>query len=301
MTKRRPKPLRRTLALSLATAAVAVAGATAAFASTIDNQASPNWGGWVALATPHAQARLDNHFTTVSGTWVQPAATCSSGHSSFAAFWVGLGGYSLHSKALEQIGSEADCSRQGILFYYAWYEFVPRPPITIDKLRIVPGDSITASVHVSSDTVTVKLRDNTTGKHFKEIVTMRSPPPDTSAAEWITEAPSDCNGENRCQPLLLTNFGQIGFSAASATSIGYGGRHTGPIDDPLWNYGEIVLSSNGSLSYSSHEQSYALPSTLGTDGRSFSVRYGPTGPSGPTGATGPTGSSGATGAAGALG
>ena len=59
-----------------------------------------------------------------------------------------------------------------------------------------------------------------------------------------------------------------------------------------------MLSSNGSLTYSPHEQSYALPSVLGTDGRSFSVRYGPSGVTGvtaraarpappvPTGATG---------------
>ena len=59
------------------------------------------------------------------------AATCAGAHTSFAAFWVGLGGYSLHSRALEQIGSEADCDRQGALFYYAWFEFYP-----VDSLLI---------------------------------------------------------------------------------------------------------------------------------------------------------------------
>ncbi|HEY1776050.1 MAG TPA: G1 family glutamic endopeptidase [Solirubrobacteraceae bacterium] len=301
MKRRSPKRIRRTLAIAVALAAIAIAGVSAAFAGTIHNQASPNWAGWVALATPRSQ-RLANHFTTVTGTWTQPAATCAGAHTSFAAFWVGLGGYSLHSKALEQIGSEADCDHQGALFYYAWYEFVPRPPFTIHKIKIRPGDSISASVHVSSENVTVSLTDDTTGQHFSKTVVMRSPTPDTSAADWITEAPSNCNGINHCKPLLLTNFGSIGFNSASATSIGFGGRHTGGIDDPDWDYGEIVLSSNGSLSYSAKEQSYALPSGLGTDGRSFSVRYGPsgvTGPSGPTGTTGLTGPSGATGATGA--
>ncbi len=125
---------------------------------------------------------------------------------------------------------------------------------------------------------------------------MRSPPPDTSAADWIAEAPADCQGVDRCKLLLLTNFGQVGFSSASATSIGPGGRHTGPIDDPQWDNGEIVLSSNGSLAYSPREQSYALPSLLGSDGRSFSVRYGPSGATGVTGTTGTTGSGGTTGA-----
>jgi hypothetical protein len=286
------------LALAVAAAALAVAGVTVAFAGTINNQASPNWAGWVALAVPRSQ-RLADHFTTVTGTWVQPAATCATARSTFAAFWVGLGGYSLHSRALEQIGSEADCDRQGQLFYYAWYEFVPRPPVTIHKMKITPGDSISASVHVSSDNVSVSITDLTTGKRFHTKVVMRSPTPDTSAADWITEAPSNCNGANRCKPLLLTDFGQIGFTSASATPIGSSGRHTGPINDPQWDYGEIVLSSNGSLTYSPKEQSYALPSLLGTDGRSFSVRYGPSGATGSTGTTGVTGPAGATGTVGA--
>jgi hypothetical protein len=303
VTTRRPHPIRRrsqrirrTLALALVGAALAIAGATAAFAGTIHNQASPNWAGWVALAVPRSQ-RLANHFTTVNGAWVQPAATCVRSHSTFAAFWVGLGGYSLHSKALEQIGSEADCDRQGQLFYYAWYELVPRPPVTIHTVRISPGDSISASVHVSSNNVKVSLTDLTNGKSFTKKFVMSSPNPDTSAADWITEAPSNCNGANRCRPLLLTDFGQIPFTSSSATSIGYGGRHTGSIDDPQWDHGEIVLSSNGSLTYSPRDQSYALPSLLGLDG-SFTVKYGPSGATGVTGVTGASGPIGATGTTG---
>jgi hypothetical protein len=298
--KRNPTRIRRTLAISVALAAIAIAGVSAAYGGTIHNQASPNWAGWVALAVPRSQ-RLANHFTTVNATWTQPAATCNGAHSSFAAFWVGLGGYSLHSKALEQIGSEADCDRQGALFYYAWFEFVPRPPVTIHKVRIHPGDSISASVHVSGLNVSVSITNNTTGQHYRKQIVMRSPVPDTSAADWITEAPSNCNGINHCKPLLLTNFGQVPFSSASATSIGFAGRHTGAIDDPQWDYGEIVLSSNGSLSYNPRESSYALPSDLGTDGRSFSVRYGPSGVTGVTGLSGPTGTTGATGPTGTAG
>jgi hypothetical protein len=100
--------------------------------------------------------------------------------------------------------------------------------------------------------------------------------------------------------LLLTNFGQIPFTSASATSIGFGGSHTGAIDDSEWDHGEIVLSSNGSLTYSPREQSYALPSLLGSDG-SFTVSYGPSGATGGTGPTGATGSSGASGPAGTTG
>ncbi|HLW94057.1 MAG TPA: G1 family glutamic endopeptidase [Solirubrobacteraceae bacterium] len=287
------------LALAVvAVAAAAVAGASSAFGNALRNQASPNWSGWFVLSPPHSQ-RLAKHFTTVTGSWIQPSATCQSHHASFAAFWVGLGGYygPPRSNALEQVGSEADCSSSGRLFYYAWYEFVPALPATIHAVKIRPGDSLSATVHASSDHVTVTFTDNTTGKSFRHTITMRHPVPDTSAAEWIAEAPSILDSAGHLTPLLLTNFGQIGFTAASATSIGYGGRHTGAIDDPLWNYGEIVLSSNGHLRYSPTEKSYALPSLLNIDGTSFNVRYGPIGPTGPTGPTtgiGPTGPTGAT-------
>ena len=265
------RQIRRTIALALST--VAVAGAGVALANTIPNQASSNWAGWVATAVPRS-AGVARHFTTIAGSWVQPSATCSPHTTTFAAFWVGLGGYSQRSQALEQIGSEADCSSHGQIFYYAWYEFVPRPPITIQRLRITPGDAISASVHVSSGNVTVSLTDRTTGAHFSRRVVMRSPPPDTSAAEWIAEAPSNCEGNNRCRPLRLTNFGQIGFTAASATSIGTAGRHTGTINDPAWDYGAIVLSSNGSSNYSTNEKSYAQPSMLSPGGTAFTVNYG---------------------------
>jgi hypothetical protein len=287
-----PPHTRRTIALALST--VAVAGAGVAAANTIPNQASSNWAGWVATAVARS-ANVARHFTNVAGSWVQPSATCTPHRTTFAAFWVGLGGYSQRSQALEQIGSEADCSSRGQIFYYAWYELVPRPPITIPRLQITPGDSISASVHVSSGNVTVSLTDTTTGSRFRRRVVMRSPPPDTSAAEWIAEAPSNCESNNRCRPLRLTNFGQIGFSSASASSIGPAGRHTGPINDPLWDYGEIVLSSNGSARYSLNDKSYALPSSLSPDGGAFTVNYGPTATTGPTGTTGTTGTSGTSG------
>jgi hypothetical protein len=295
----RTRPSRRRriakgVALALTTAAVAGGGVASGY--ELPSQVSSNWAGWV-VTVGGQMGRLDRHFTGVSASWMQPTATCTAGKRTYAAFWVGLGGYATRSKALEQIGTEADCSSRGQLFYYAWYEFVPRPPVTIHTVRISPGDSVSASVHVRSNNVKVSLTDLTNGQSFTKKFVMHSPHPDTSAADWITEAPSNCNGANRCRPLLLTDFGQIPFTSSSATSIGYGGRHTGSIDDPQWDHGEIVLSSNGSLTYSPRDQSYALPSLLGLDG-SFTVKYGPNGATGVTGATGASGPVGATGTTG---
>jgi Peptidase A4 family/Collagen triple helix repeat (20 copies) len=301
----RRRRIARGVALALTTAAVA--GAGVAWGYELPSQVSANWAGWVVTAGGQ-RGRLDRHFTSVSASWVQPSATCTSGKRTFAAFWVGLGGYATRSKALEQIGTEADCSSRGQLFYYAWYEFVPRPPVTIRRLRIRPGDAITARVHAISQTVTVSLSDATSGgRPFRSALVMHSPTPDTSAAEWIAEAPSNCIGTDSCTPLHLTNFGQITFSAATASSIGSDGRHSGPICDPAWRqYGMIVLQAGRSAARSG-VPALARPTELTADGRSFSVAYGATASTGvsalcsPTAVTGPTGASGLSGPTGTSG
>ena len=61
---------------------------------------SSNWAGYAATGAAGS-------FTSVSASWTQPTASCASG-SQYAAFWVGLDGYT--SKTVEQIGTEADCT-----------------------------------------------------------------------------------------------------------------------------------------------------------------------------------------------
>ena len=57
------------------------------------------------------------------------------------------------SQALEQVGTSADCdSATGKPSYYAWYELVPGAAVTIQKLKIAPGDLITTSVNVVGGT-----------------------------------------------------------------------------------------------------------------------------------------------------
>jgi hypothetical protein len=78
---------------------------------------SSNWAGYAA-------AGAAGRFTSVSASWTQPTATCSTG-SQYAAFWVGLDGYT--SQTVEQIGTEADCSgpNPATPQYYTWYEVYP--------------------------------------------------------------------------------------------------------------------------------------------------------------------------------
>jgi len=276
------------------------AAAGVAYATELPSQISSNWAGYAAVtgASTRAYAR---RFTSVEGTWVQPSATCVAGEPTFSAFWVGIGGYKVSSKALEQVGSEADCSPSGQVTYYAWYEYVPAGPVTIDRVAVSPGDTITATVTVHHDRATVTLTDLTAATSFTHTKLMRSPRPDVSAAEWTAEAPSNCNG-NHCTPLQLTDFGSVDFANATATSIGVDGRHAGVIDDPDWIYGAINLQSGQQQPFFSHRlPSAASVSPLGVTGNAFTVTFGSQPPGGTTGTTGTTTTTGTTGATSATG
>jgi hypothetical protein len=262
------------------------------------SQTSTNWAGYAAVTGSSTRAYA-KRFSYVSGTWTEPTATCTAQAPTFSAFWVGLGGYKETSKALEQVGSEADCTASGQVSYYVWYEYFPAPPHTIHKIAVSPGDQIAAAVRVKGDRAVLTLTDLTTGVSFKHTKKMRSPKPDVSAAEWIAEAPSAACNQNRCAPLTLTDFGSLTFTSATATSVGIDGRHTGAIDDPAWIYGAIDLESTNLRSrFNDNQPSEATAGTLASTGDSFSVTYG-SGATGVTGSSGSSGSSGSTGVSGA--
>jgi hypothetical protein len=211
--------------LATAVAFLALATGTSALAATV----SSNWAGYTVSGAS---------FSSVSGTWTQPAATCDSttyGQSA-SAFWVGLGGNSETSNALEQTGTEADCTAGGIATYSAWYELVPAASVKV-PLKVSAGDKISGSVKATGTSVTVKLRNLTTGKSFTK--TLRMAAPDVSSAEWIAEAPSALvPGGTRILP--LTDFGTVRFSSAAATSTA---GHTGSIADSAWTATRIDLVS----------------------------------------------------------
>ena len=217
--------MKRTLAAAVALLAFA-AGTAAKAATTV----SSNWAGYAVSGTT---------FSSVSGTWTQPAAVCSgTAGTTASAFWVGLGGNSETSSSLEQTGTEADCATGGTATYSAWYELVPAASVKV-RLTVSAGDRISATVKVARESVTVKLRNLTTGKTFTK--TLRMAAPDTSSAEWIAEAPSALTpGGTRILP--LTDFGTIRFTSATATSTA--GR-TGTIADTAWSATRVDLVSGG--------------------------------------------------------
>lgn len=263
---RPPRPAIAIAVLALTGLVLAIASATA----SADTVTSSNWSGYAAH-------KAGVSFRTVTGAWTQPTAVCSNGQRTYSAYWVGIGGYSTASNALEQIGTELDCTSSGHSSSSAWYELVPAPATPI-RMTIKPGDHMTSSVTVSGHQVTLRLTDATRHQSFSKRMTVGSV--DVSSAEWIAEAPSACTSSNFCVPLPLTNYGSLRFTAAKATTTT--GRQ-GAISSPSWSTTELVLAPGARrfIAYSGAGDS--TPSALTSAGTSFAVSYSQS-----TGASGPS-------------
>ena len=262
---------------SLAAAAVVAAVAGPARAAerqysvrAVGTTTSSNWAGYAAIG---ADSSSPLTFTSATGTWTQATATCTAGAGeSASAVWVGLGGYDLESQALEQLGTDADCSSSGKPSYYMWYELVPDPPVNV-KLKIRPGDTITASVNVTGGQIWLQLKNRTTGAVFNKRITVANP--DLSSAEWIVEAPSSCS--SFCRPVPLANFGSLAFSKIATTA----NSHPGTLADTTWSSVPIQLVPRTRTGFFPGERGVLqTSSTAGTtapaaatDGRGFSVAW----------------------------
>jgi hypothetical protein len=253
----------RRIALSLTliaglAALAAPAGAGAATWATT----SSNWAGYASSSPGTA-------FRRASATWVAPAVHCGSGGRRYSAAWVGLGGFHTTSRALEQIGTEADCAG-GKGYYSAWYELVPAAPVKLG-LTVRPGDTISASVTVSGHMVKLFIANRTRGTTFSRQLTAASV--DVSSAEWIVEAPSACVDDG-CRALPLADFDTTSFANVSATKTT---GHTGTVTDAAWSAAAITLSPQrgpGGMRFGSvADLGAAAPANLSPAGDAFAVTF----------------------------
>ncbi len=168
---------------------------------------STNWSGYAVTGA-------NGSFHSISASWTQPTATCSSRRQQFASFWVGLDGF--NSNSVEQTGTDSDCNGRTPT-YYGWYEMFPAFPVNFSN-TVRPGDSMSASVTFSgTETFTLVLHDATQG--WTQTITQNQTGLDRSSAEVITEAPSSNSGV-----LPLANFGTVNFSTSSANGSSLGGQ-----------------------------------------------------------------------------
>jgi hypothetical protein len=178
-----------------------------AFGSTAVS--SYNWAGYAATGA-------NGTVTKVSGAWVQPAVTCSSGQS-LAAFWVGIDGF--NSGTVEQDGSLAWCSG-GVATYYVWWETYPANAVQT-WATISAGDHISASVtyHASSGMFTMALKDTTSGGSWTKSSANHGAL--ESSAECIAERPAGAS--NSSGLYALSKFKTEKFTSCKATIAGTSG------------------------------------------------------------------------------
>jgi hypothetical protein len=265
--------LRRALASLSIAGANAVVAATALGVPTAGIDVSSNWSGYAVtgVGSTATVASTSMTFADVTGTWTQPAATCTPGQSTSAAIWVGLGGYTVGSNALEQAGTSADCSSSGRASYYAWYELVPATSVTL-KLKIFPGDVVTATVLIKDTDVLVQVKNRTRHTFFTKHLKMGAP--DLTSAEWIAEAPSECTVAGFCRTVPLTNFGSVTFSKIAALGNGQGGTLNGT----GWEPTPIQLVPRarrffGDVNASASSTAGASPTNVSSDGSAFTVNW----------------------------
>jgi Peptidase A4 family len=167
---------------------------------------SSNWSGYAAhLPRKHT-------FHSVSASWVQPRAHCTtSTGDEFAAFWVGLDGY--NSTSVEQTGTDSDCDGTTPT-YYGWFEMFPAAPVLF-KNPVAAGDHMSASVTFTGvEKYTLVLTDAT--RHWTRTIVRRNASLARSSAEVITEAPS--SGATGAV-LPLADFGTVRFSLVRVNGL----------------------------------------------------------------------------------
>jgi hypothetical protein len=219
------------VALTLGAGAAQAASTSASDASPA-MAVSPNWSGYVVTG----QTGSPVAYSSVTGTWTVPTATCNTAGSAggISTVWIGLGGYT--TKNQEEVGTDSNCNAKNKPTYYAWFELVPYIAYNVPTSNTVsPGDSMTGTVKIlSSSLVQLQVQDQTKNWTFSRNITFSSQ--DTSTAEWISEAPAACVYWV-CHEANLANFGTVTMRNISAVGNGA----TGALNDPDWTTIPIQL------------------------------------------------------------
>ena len=185
---------------------------------------SLDWAGYAVTG-----AKL----TSAAGRWIQPAAKCTSTVPTQSAFWVGIDGYAAADPTVQQVGTDADCTKAKKQVYYAWYELYPGAivPLSTATHPVLPGDTLSASVSGAGSTFTLSLTD--IGRWTFSTVQVTPQAPLDSSAEWIAEAPTACTATT-CKAVSLADFTTVHFAGASADGL--------PVNSTLFVNHQITMT-----------------------------------------------------------
>lgn len=153
-----PRPASHALSMSKALALTPGPGGGSEYAT--------NWSGYADTGGP---------FTDVSGSWIQPAVGCAKAKLGFAAFWVGIDGFT--SQTVEQTGTEVVCIGQQTT-YDAFYELYPAAAVVLDSSTypVLPEDA--------SPPRSQRGRDPSLPSHCRAAGVGTSPPPGAPLRPW---------------------------------------------------------------------------------------------------------------------
>jgi hypothetical protein len=207
----------------------------------LTQEQSTNWSGY---ADDHTAGTT---YSTATGNWTEPAVTCPKRGTQYAAFWVGIDGFT--SGTVEQDGTLAECNH-GAASYVTWWEMYPTNSIQTVGSSVRPGDALSASVVRSGTSYTLKVTDSTHPANSFS-TTQSCSTCANSSAEWIAEAPSSSN-----RILPLANFGTWTQTGATVNS----GVISSFPDDEL-----TMVNSSGAVK--------AQPGPLNGSGNGFSVTW----------------------------
>jgi hypothetical protein len=217
-----------------------------------DTVTSSNWSGYAVQSA--------SQFTDAKGSWVQPAATCSTNSAQYSSFWVGIDGYS--SDSVEQLGTDSDCNGRNRPAYYAWYEMYPANSVELSpsKYPVKPGDTLSANVSVTGTAFTLSIASS---EGWTFTTTLGGAGLAQSSAEWIAESPEICS--RRCTLAQLSDFGAVNFSNSEAAVSGGAVQPISSFTSDSGPHEIIATTSNGTVR--------AQPSALGASGTSFSIAW----------------------------
>ncbi|MFT8872911.1 MAG: G1 family glutamic endopeptidase [Sporolactobacillus sp.] len=179
----------------------------AAFRLPSGTEKSSNWAGYAVTGSARA-------FTAVSASWSVPAATGMSG--SVGAQWIGIGGYS--SADLLQMGTIEELSGRQETTELFWEQL----PAAAQDIGTVPvGSKVTASITPkTADTWLLIFSIAEPGgqklvKTISATVAAGYAAGIETSAEWISEDPSDGNGN--LYP--LANTGMVNYTNVRADGL----------------------------------------------------------------------------------
>jgi hypothetical protein len=178
---------------------------------TTQHRRSHNWAGAVLRGSD---------FQTVTGTFVVPEvilpADAHTHKRHAASVWVGLDGSPGGCKGVVMQTGLHMRTHNGKLRYGAWYQWYPNRNVEFSRMEVVPGDSVTLTLSVSSESGGIAIIENNTRKtSVNHTWVDQTPHLCRTGAEWIVEDYSVTRfGKKGRVP--FANFGSVIFTNASA-------------------------------------------------------------------------------------